>query len=82
MTTVRRRKAHRNTDGPKSGLSVSGPRRALLTLRSAVILSGGLIAGVAAGALTYLAAHNLAGACLAGILACAAAITFLDALIA
>jgi hypothetical protein len=53
----------------------------LLSLRAAVILSGGLVAGVATGILTYLAVHNLAEAVLAGLPACAGAITFLDALI-
>jgi hypothetical protein len=79
--TVRRPAADGNTDGPKSGLSVFAPRQRLLTLRAAVILSGGLIAGVVTGALTYLVARNLAASVLAGIPACAGAIKFLDALI-
>jgi hypothetical protein len=54
----------------------------LLTLREAVILSGGLVIGVATGILTYFAVHNLAEAALAGIPACAGAIKFLHALIA
>jgi hypothetical protein len=79
--TVRRPEADGNTVGSKSRLSGSGPRQALLTLRAAVILSGGLVAGVATGVLTYLAVHNLAEAVLAGIPACAGAIKFLDAVI-
>jgi hypothetical protein len=79
--TVRRPIADRNPDWDKSRLSGSFSRRALLSLRAAVILSGGLVAGVAAGILTYLAAHNLAGAVLAGLPACAGAIKFLDALV-
>jgi len=62
-------------------VSDSGPRRPLLTLRAAVILSGALVASVATGILTYLAARNLAEAVLASIPACAGAIKFLDTLI-
>ena len=76
--TVRRSGAKGNT---KSDLSDSRPRRALLRLREAAILSGGLVVGVAAGILTYFAVHNLAEAFLAGGPACAAAITFLDNII-
>jgi hypothetical protein len=54
----------------------------LLTLRAAVILSGGLVVGLATGILTYFAVHSPPYAVLAGIPACAAAIKFLDALIA
>jgi hypothetical protein len=54
----------------------------LLTLREAVVLSGGLATGVATGILTYFVVHNLAAAVLAGIPACAGAIKFLHALIA
>ena len=79
--TVRRPEADGNTDGPKSGLSGFGPGQSLLTLRAAVILSCGLIAGVATGVLTYLAVHNPAEAVLAGVPACAGAVTFLNALI-
>lgn len=81
VMTVRRLEADGNADGPKSGLSVFRARRGLLTLRAAVILSTGLIAGVATGVLTGFATHNLAGAFLVGIPACAGAIKFLDALI-
>ena len=79
--TLRRLEADGNADGPKSGLSVFSPRRALLSLRAAVILSSGLIAGVATGVLAYLAARNLAESVLADIPACAGAIKFLDVLI-
>jgi len=79
--TVRRPVADGNPDEDKSRLSGSFSRRALLSLRAAVILSGGLAAGVATGILTYLAVHNLSEAVLAGLPACAGAITFLDALI-
>jgi hypothetical protein len=54
----------------------------LLTVREALILSGGLVIGVAAGILTYFAVHNLALSVLAGGPACAGAIKFLDAVIA
>jgi hypothetical protein len=54
----------------------------LLTLRAAVILSGGLVVGAATGILTYLVVHHLAEAVLASIPAVAGAIKFLDALIA
>lgn len=63
--TARRPVADRNTGGPKSGLSIFGTRGALLTLRAAVILACGLIAGV----LTYLAPRKVAGTALAGITA-------------
>lgn len=80
--TVRRPEAQRNTNGAKSGFPGSASRRALLTLRAAVILSGGLVVGLATGILTYFAVHNVPEAALASIPACAAAIKFLDALIA
>jgi hypothetical protein len=80
--TVRRPSADGNTHGTKSGLSGYAPRRALLTLRAAVILSGGLLAGMVTGVLTYLAVRNPAEAVLAGIPACAGAVKFLDTLIA
>jgi hypothetical protein len=80
--TVRRPEAKRNTYKAKSGFPGSSQRSALLTLRAAVILSGGLAVGLATGILTYLAVHNLPDAALAGIPACAGAIKFLDALIA
>ena len=73
--------AEGNTPDGKSGLSGSGRRRGLLSLRSAVILSGGLVAAAATGALTYIVAASLAAAALAGIPAFASAVTFLDALI-
>lgn len=79
--TVRRPAADGNSDGPNSGLSVLGARRGLLTLRSAVILSGGLLVGVAAGVLTYLVARSAAASVLAGVPACTGAIKFLDTLI-
>jgi hypothetical protein len=80
--TVRRPEAKRNTYRAKSASPGSSSRRALLTLRAAVILSGGLLVGLATGILTYFAVHNVPDAVLAGIPACAAAIKFLDALIA
>jgi hypothetical protein len=80
LMTVRRPEADGNPDEAKLSGLVS--RRALLSLREAVILSGGLVAGVVTGVLTYFAVHNLAEAVLAGIPACAGAIKFLDALIA
>jgi hypothetical protein len=80
--TLRRPEADGNTNSVKSGLSVPASRRALLTLRSAVILSGGLVVGVSAGILTYFVVHSLPEAVLAGIPACAGAIKFLDTLIA
>jgi hypothetical protein len=79
--TVRRPKAQRNTHRGTSGFQGSAPRRALLTLRAAVILSGGLVVGLTTGILTYFAVHNPPDAALAGIPACAAAVKFLDALI-
>jgi hypothetical protein len=78
--TVRRPEADGNPD--RANLSGSASRRALLTLRAAVILSCGLVAGVVTGVLTYFVVHNLAEAVLAGIAAFAGAITFLDALVA
>jgi hypothetical protein len=79
--TVRRLGADGNSRGPNSDLSDSGPRRALLTLRAVVILSGGLAVGIVTGLLAYLAVHNPADAILAGLPACAGAIKFLDAVV-
>lgn len=81
VMTLRRQDADGNTREAKSELPDSVPREALLTVRDALILLGGLAAGIAAGVLTYLAARNLPEAVLAGIPGCAAAIKFLDALI-
>ena len=53
LMTVRRPMADGNPDWDKSRLSGSFSRRALLSLRAAVILSGGLVAGVAAGIETW-----------------------------
>jgi hypothetical protein len=71
-----------NTRGKISEMSGSDSRRPLLTLRAAVVLLGGLVAGIAMGALTYFGVHDLPAAVLAGIPACAGAIKFLDYLIA
>lgn len=79
---VRRPEADVNTRGKISGMSGSDSRRPLLTLRAAVVLLGGLVAGIAMGALTYVGVHDLPAAVLAGIPACAGAIKFLDYLIA
>jgi hypothetical protein len=80
--TVRRPKADGNPAADKSELPGPPSRRALLTVREALILSGGLVIGVVAGILTYFAVHNLALSVLAGGPACAGAIKFLDAVIA
>lgn len=80
--TVRRPGLDVNTRGARSGMSGSAPRRALLAQRTAVILLGGLMAGVAAGILSFFAAHTLPLAVLAGVSACAGAIKYLDYLIA
>jgi hypothetical protein len=56
--------------------------RVSLTLRSALVLLLGLIAGAAAGALTYAARHSLAEAVLASLGAAGAAVLFFDRLIA
>jgi hypothetical protein len=82
LMTVRRAEAKRNTYRGKSGFARSSSPRALLTLRAAVVLSGGLVVGLATGILTYFAVHNVPDAILAGIPACATAIKFLDAVIA
>lgn len=79
---VRLSKADGNPPANNSESSGSVSRRALLTVREALILSGGLVIGVAAGILTYFAVHNLALSVLAGGPACAGAIKFLDAVIA
>ena len=79
---VRRSKADGNPPANSSESCGSVSRRALLTVREALILSGGLVIGVAAGILTYFAVHNLTLSVLAGGPACAGAIKFLDAVIA
>lgn len=63
--------AARPPDGP-------GP---LLTLRSAVILGAALLAGLAAGTLTWLATASLPDAFLALGPACAGSVTVLNAII-
>ncbi len=78
---VRRPAPDRNTPDVRSELSGSGRRQGLLTLRAAVILSGGLVAAMATGVLTYAVAVNLAVAVLMGIPAFAGTVQFLDALI-
>jgi hypothetical protein len=82
LMRVRRQEAEGNPAANKSELPDSASRRALLTVREALILSGGIVIGVAAGILTYFAVHNLALSVLAGGPACAGAIKFLDAVIA
>jgi hypothetical protein len=82
LMRVRRQEADGNPAANKSELPDSASRRALLTVREALILSGGIVIGVAAGILTYFAVHNLALSVLAGGPACAGAIKFLDAVIA
>jgi hypothetical protein len=57
------------------------PRRGLLSVRDTMIFSGGLIAAVATGVLTYFVGRNLAAAVLAGIPAFAGAVKFLDKVI-
>ena len=82
LMRVRRSRADGNPGSNKSDLSGSASRRALLTVREALILLGGLMIGVAAGVLTYFAVHGLAVSVLAGGSACAGAIKFLDTVIA
>ena len=82
LMRVRRQKADGNPAANISELPDSASHRALLTVREALILSGGIVIGVAAGILTYFAVHNLALSVLAGGPACAGAIKFLDAVIA
>ncbi len=79
---LRRPRADGNPAADKSEMSDSAPRRALLTVREFLILSGGLVIGVAAGVLTYFAVHNVALSVLACGPACAGTIKFLDAVIA
>jgi hypothetical protein len=73
-------------DGKAAADKSESPRAAtrgpLLTVRTALVLSGGLLIGLTAGVLTYFANHNLALAALAFGPACAGAIMFLDAIIA
>jgi len=82
VMTLRRPEVDGNTREGKSELPDPSLRRAMLTVRDALILSGALVAGIAAGILTYLAVRNLPEAVLGGIAACVAAVRFLDALIA
>jgi hypothetical protein len=80
--TVRPSEADRKPNANKSELSGSASRRALLTVRAALILAGGLVTGVTTGLLAYFVVRNLAQSVLVGIPACAGAIRFLDFLIA
>ena len=54
----------------------------LMTLRTAVVLMGGLLIGVAAGALTYFGTTNLATAALAGGSAFGVGVVWLHTIIA
>jgi hypothetical protein len=80
--TLRRREPDGKTKDATSQLSGSGSPRAILDVRAGLILLGGLVAGIGAGILTFLAVHNLPEAVLAGVPACAATITFLNGFIA
>lgn len=82
LMRVRREKADGNPAADISELPDSASPKALLTVREALILSGGIVIGVAAGILTYFAVHNLPLSVLAGGPACAGTIKFLDAVIA
>lgn len=62
--------------------STNNDNRVSLTLRSALVLLLGVIAGAVAGALTYAARRSLAEAVLAGLGAAGAAVLFFDRLIA
>ena len=79
---LRPSRAGGNPPADKSRLASPASQRALLTVREALILSAGLVIGVAAGVLTYFAVHNPALAVLAGGPASAGAIKFLDTVIA
>jgi hypothetical protein len=79
---LRRPAADGKTAAEKTELPSFASRQALLTVRVALILSGGLFIGLTAGVLTYFAVHNLALAALAGGPAFAGAVKFLDAMIA
>jgi len=80
--TLRRREPDGKTNDAKSQLSGSDSRQAMLNVRDALILLGGLVAGIGTGILTFFVVHNLPEAVLAGASACAATIRFLDTLIA
>jgi hypothetical protein len=74
---VQRLTAHRNSREAKTG-SDSPPRRGLLSLRDAVIIAGGVVAAVAAVALTCWVSRNVVAAALAGFPAFARTVEFLD----
>jgi hypothetical protein len=82
MKRVRRPDPDVNPPSETSGNSGADARQALLTLRTAFVLTGGFVVGVAVGILTYFGIHQLPAAILAGIPACAAGITFLHNVIA
>jgi hypothetical protein len=76
--TLRRPKADGNSHDAKSGSSDPTSRRVSLSVRDAVVLAGGLVAGIITGLLTYLAVHNLPVAVLAGVPAFAGTVNFLE----
>jgi hypothetical protein len=81
LNRLRRPRAGAKPAIDRSDMSGSLSDRALLSLREAVILSGGLLIGVTAGVLTYFAVHNLALSVLAGGPGCAGAVKFLNTVI-
>lgn len=76
--TVRRSDMDGNSDDANSEMSDTTLRGRKITLRDTVICLAGLLVGMIAGALTYMAARSLPEAILASIPACAGAIKFLD----
>jgi hypothetical protein len=81
LMTVRRPDANRNSGDANSEMSDTTSRGRKITLRDAVIGLIGLLVGVAAGILAFMASRSLPGAILASVPACIGAIKILDTLI-
>ena len=79
--TIRRSESDRNSGEDPASETGSSVRSSLLTLRAGFILSAGVMVGVAAGILTYLAARRAADSVLAGGAAFAGSVTLLNSLI-
>lgn len=76
----------RGQQPPLEGSTVSAPKpgkkQPILSLRSAVLVLGAVIVGAAAGALTFTSSRSLASAVFAGAAAFAAALLWLDHIVA
>lgn len=79
--TVRPSDADGNSGNANSEMSDTTSSGRKITLRDTVIVLIGLLVGVAAGILTFMASRSLPGAILASVPACVGAIKILDIIV-